>query len=115
MSKSLAVQYAIQKRNAQKKAMGGEIKCAHGGRVLCNAGCYSSGGEVNPKLHEAHMADGGEVEELHDDLDEGLDFIEDLDEKEDLLSVPEPHEDEAAKKNRILSRIFGSIKKSREA
>lgn len=41
---NLAIAYSVQRQN--KKANGGMMKCAHGGRAMCNMGCYAEGGEA---------------------------------------------------------------------
>lgn len=68
-AQNLAISYAIKRKNQRKKmASGGlseqgpsegpvhsrpvmdihdDIKCAHGGRMACNAGCYAEGGVVD--------------------------------------------------------------------
>lgn len=43
--------------NVAKFAGGEEVMCAHGGRAMCNMGCYAEGGMVqNQKLNPGHQA-----------------------------------------------------------
>lgn len=97
--KSLSVAYAIQRQN--RKAKGGMIesapaeisgdKCAHGGPVMCNAGCYDLGGEVDDNIDE-----DGDLE---------MDELDTYSEGGEVAPVQE------MKKGRLLSRILQSSSK----
>lgn len=45
MKQSLAIAYNVKRKNMMK-AKGGMIHCAHGGKAMCNKGCYDEGGSV---------------------------------------------------------------------
>ena len=53
----MAMGGGVEDREAAKYANGEEVMCAHGGRAMCNVGCYAEGGAVqNEKLHPGHQA-----------------------------------------------------------
>jgi hypothetical protein len=53
----MAMGGGVEEKEAAKLAGGEEVMCAHGGRAMCNMGCYAEGGAVqNEKLHPKHQA-----------------------------------------------------------
>jgi hypothetical protein len=53
----MAMGGGVEEKEAAKLAGGEEVMCAHGGRAMCNMGCYAEGGAVqNEKLHLEHQA-----------------------------------------------------------
>lgn len=116
--KSLAVAYAIKRRNNMAKGgmvspkvhqsevitpedslMGdGDPMCAHGGPVLCASGCYDSGGDVD----EFGYAD------TEDHASEGSEQAAFDSENEDAYAQQDNQEGDP-RKARLLSKVLGSI------
>lgn len=125
MAENLAVAYAIKKRNVKKMSMGGMASMNQDRAQYSNADdqipCMNCGGMYNPKLAASKMNSGGLVEDEHVstrlDQDEAeAEFNEEnapmdsqvLNESGD----PDSSLEEDRKKSRILSRIFGSVRKA---
>lgn len=64
---------AIAYHVAYKKAKGGQVKCAHGGPMHCDMGCYAKGGDVSWKDDQWLMGRSpSEVEEEPQDINPGF-------------------------------------------
>lgn len=114
-------------------AKGGMMKCAHGGPVSCNAGCYADGGEVMKEgmprdgmlqmeddnigmANRKGFANGGMIEDdpynefdVSGDLD---DEMEDLQPEEEVPSMGAGYEnskDQGMLKKRFMSRILQGV------
>lgn len=127
--KHLAVAYGIQKKN-------GSMKCAHGGPVMCHAGCYAKGGEVDAmkepmnmieairmkRMMAKKMALGGMIENDNgeDDFDmdaaHDLEMVDGLEDHNDFLSsapqtpTDEIEDDEKMKRSKMLGSIISRVR-----
>lgn len=121
---SLAIAYAVKKRNAKKMASGGMVSMEHDRAEHSNAAdqvpCMNCGGMYNPKLAASKMSEGGVVEDPSEhistalDMDEAEEEFNEENEPKDSQVLnesgdPDDSLDEDMKKSRMLSRVLNSV------
>lgn len=107
MTRRFAMGGMNPKLEESHKSEGGQM-CAHGGPVMCNAGCYASGGEVESD-YEAMKDDSMEDIEVSGDMDEEMDELQPDSEVPSKGAGYENDKDDGMMKKRFMSRILDGI------
>lgn len=89
---AVAIAYSKQRESKNEGGMMKPLpkpkKCAHGGRAMCNMGCYAMGGAVEKEKEAEKKDKADESEEEGDDTYKEVDHDEEEKDKEDYTYDP---------------------------